>query len=351
MTTTGSRHSSLGKKRFRSTKNSAARSATGPTRSPNASISTASLTRRASASARTRHLKTTEDMADSRYQRMGGRYDHAATLAAEATSFIRPEILALSDKKLHEYSESKQLKDYKLQLERLVRYKPHTLTLRRRKAARHAKRNGRRRRPRLSPTHRCRPQIRHVQERKGRVRRTLALIILELPPLAQSCCPSRRRSTSTTPNSKATKTRSPPRTPAPCRRTSTTPRPAITPAPAKVRSSTTMCRSPCTTISSRRPRQAPRDLQVLRSPPQEDAAPRSTPLRHLRADPQRARHQAHLEASRRRRRSRARTVRRRLLPRPARRPRRPLVRSLSEPGQTQRRLSAPAPTTAGRTFS
>ena len=41
------------------------------------------------------HLKTTEDMADSRYQRMSGRYEHAATLAAEATSFIRPEILAL----------------------------------------------------------------------------------------------------------------------------------------------------------------------------------------------------------------------------------------------------------------
>jgi len=73
------------------------------------------------------HLKTTEDMADSRYQRMSGRYDHAATLAAEATSFIRPEILALSDKKLKEYVDSKQLKPFKLQLERLIRYKPHTL--------------------------------------------------------------------------------------------------------------------------------------------------------------------------------------------------------------------------------
>ena len=35
------------------------------------------------------NLKTTEDMADSRYQRMLGRYEHAATLAAEAASFIR----------------------------------------------------------------------------------------------------------------------------------------------------------------------------------------------------------------------------------------------------------------------
>ncbi|MCC7476715.1 MAG: oligoendopeptidase F, partial [Pirellulales bacterium] len=73
------------------------------------------------------HLKTTEDMADSCYQRMSGRYEHAATQAAEAASYIRPEILALSDKKLKEYVESKALKPYRLQLERLIRHKPHTL--------------------------------------------------------------------------------------------------------------------------------------------------------------------------------------------------------------------------------
>src|SRR5689334_2796775 len=48
-------------------------------------------------------LKTTEDMADSRYQRMLGRYEHAATIAAEKTSFIRPEILSLPGKQLKEY--------------------------------------------------------------------------------------------------------------------------------------------------------------------------------------------------------------------------------------------------------
>ena len=73
-------------------------------------------------------LKTTEDMADSRYQRMLGRYEHAATIAAEKTSFIRPEILALPDKKLKESQNAKQLAPYQLQLERLVRYKPHTLS-------------------------------------------------------------------------------------------------------------------------------------------------------------------------------------------------------------------------------
>src|SRR3954451_4887749 len=74
------------------------------------------------------NLKTTEDMADSRYPRMLGRFEHAATLAASTTSFIRPEILALPNKKLDEYLAAKHLAPYRLQLERLVRYKPHTLT-------------------------------------------------------------------------------------------------------------------------------------------------------------------------------------------------------------------------------
>jgi oligoendopeptidase F len=74
------------------------------------------------------YLKTAEDMADSTYQRMLGRYEHAATLASEAASFIRPEILALPQKKLDEYLAAKQLSNFRLQLERLIRYKPHTLS-------------------------------------------------------------------------------------------------------------------------------------------------------------------------------------------------------------------------------
>ena len=61
---------------------------------------------------------------------------------------------------------------------------------------------------------------------------------------------ARRRSSSITRSSKATKTRSPPLTQARCRKTSTTPRPATTRAPAKVRSSTTTSPSRCTTTSS-----------------------------------------------------------------------------------------------------
>ena len=74
------------------------------------------------------HLKTAEDMADSCYQRMQGRYTHAATNAAEASSFIRPEILEMPATRLKKFLAAKELGPYRLQLERLVRYKPHTLS-------------------------------------------------------------------------------------------------------------------------------------------------------------------------------------------------------------------------------
>lgn len=73
------------------------------------------------------YLKTAEDMANSAYQRMLGRYEHAATRAAEAASFIRPEILSLPAATLDEYVRAKPLARFRLQLERLIRYKPHTL--------------------------------------------------------------------------------------------------------------------------------------------------------------------------------------------------------------------------------
>jgi oligoendopeptidase F len=73
-------------------------------------------------------LKTAEDMAESRYQRMQGRYTHAATNAAEASSFIRPEILDISAVRLKKFLAAKVLAPYRLLLERLIRYKPHTLS-------------------------------------------------------------------------------------------------------------------------------------------------------------------------------------------------------------------------------
>ncbi|MCH8841128.1 MAG: oligoendopeptidase F [Planctomycetes bacterium] len=73
-------------------------------------------------------LKTTEDTADSEYQRMMGRYQHVASEAAQAASFIRPEILAIPTKKFQQFLKSKPLELYRVMLERLVRYKPHTLS-------------------------------------------------------------------------------------------------------------------------------------------------------------------------------------------------------------------------------
>ena len=73
-------------------------------------------------------LKTTEDTAASEYQRMMGRYQHAASEAGQAASFIRPEILAIPTKKFERFLKSKTLKRYRVMLERLVRYKPHTLS-------------------------------------------------------------------------------------------------------------------------------------------------------------------------------------------------------------------------------
>lgn len=73
-------------------------------------------------------LKTTEDQGDSTYQRLQGRYQHLATSAAQAASYIRPEIMAIPDATMQQFLDSKELKPYKLMLERILRYKPHTLS-------------------------------------------------------------------------------------------------------------------------------------------------------------------------------------------------------------------------------
>ncbi len=73
------------------------------------------------------HLKTAEDAADSTYQRMQGRYVNVAGRAAEAASYIRPEILAISNARIKQFLASAVLAPYRLLLERLLRYKPHTL--------------------------------------------------------------------------------------------------------------------------------------------------------------------------------------------------------------------------------
>jgi len=72
-------------------------------------------------------LRTTEDQTNSTYQRMLGRYQNVATRAAEAGSFIRPELLALPAGRLKSFLAHSSLKPYRLLIERLLRFKPHTL--------------------------------------------------------------------------------------------------------------------------------------------------------------------------------------------------------------------------------
>jgi oligoendopeptidase F len=72
-------------------------------------------------------LRTSEDQGNSEYQRMKGRYQHVATKAAEASSFIRPEILAIPKARMDRFMKAKELGEWKLLLERLLRYRPHTL--------------------------------------------------------------------------------------------------------------------------------------------------------------------------------------------------------------------------------
>ena len=73
------------------------------------------------------HLKTAEDTADSRYQRMQGRFINVAGRASEAACYIRPEILAIPTARMKQFLAADVLAPYRLLLERLLRFKPHTL--------------------------------------------------------------------------------------------------------------------------------------------------------------------------------------------------------------------------------
>jgi oligoendopeptidase F len=74
------------------------------------------------------HLKATEDQANSTYQAMVARFMNLATRASQAASYIRPEILALPQATLDQFLASKELAPWKLVLERIIRYKPYTLS-------------------------------------------------------------------------------------------------------------------------------------------------------------------------------------------------------------------------------
>ena len=73
-------------------------------------------------------LNASGDNGDSVYQRMKGRFHHVAVKAAEAASYIRPELLGIPQGRMDELLGSVELGEWKLALERIVRYRPHTLS-------------------------------------------------------------------------------------------------------------------------------------------------------------------------------------------------------------------------------
>lgn len=74
------------------------------------------------------YLKTTEDQANSDYQRLLGRLQNIATRAGEAASYIRPELLAIPDAEIASFLAAECMQPYKLLVERMLRYKPYTLS-------------------------------------------------------------------------------------------------------------------------------------------------------------------------------------------------------------------------------
>lgn len=72
-------------------------------------------------------LKTTEDQANNTYQALAARFQNVAVKAGQLASFIRPEILSIPATQIAEYLKSPELQDMRLVLERIERYRAHTL--------------------------------------------------------------------------------------------------------------------------------------------------------------------------------------------------------------------------------
>lgn len=73
-------------------------------------------------------LKTTEDQSDSDYQAMKSRFQNLSVKAGQAASFMRPELLAIPEDQMQSMINDPALAKFKLQLQRLLRYRPHTLS-------------------------------------------------------------------------------------------------------------------------------------------------------------------------------------------------------------------------------
>lgn len=73
-------------------------------------------------------LKSAEDQGNSDYQAMKSRFQNLAMRASQAASFMRPELLAIPQPQMDALMADDRLQLYRLQLQRMLRFRPHTLS-------------------------------------------------------------------------------------------------------------------------------------------------------------------------------------------------------------------------------
>ncbi|TWU15924.1 oligoendopeptidase F [Allorhodopirellula heiligendammensis] len=73
-------------------------------------------------------LRTSEDQGDSDHQGRKLRFQNLVVKASQAASFVRPELLAIETETMDAFLNDPKLAPFRLQLERVVRYRPHTLS-------------------------------------------------------------------------------------------------------------------------------------------------------------------------------------------------------------------------------
>jgi oligoendopeptidase F len=73
-------------------------------------------------------LRTTEDQTNNTYQALTGRFQNLSVRAGQAASYLRPELLAIPADKMTAMMADPKLDAYRLSLQRVLRYRDHTLT-------------------------------------------------------------------------------------------------------------------------------------------------------------------------------------------------------------------------------
>ncbi len=74
------------------------------------------------------HLRNDEDKTNEKYQAFYQRALNLHTRISELTSFIKPEIQTIPEETINDYLKDERIKDFKFLIEKIIRYKPHTLT-------------------------------------------------------------------------------------------------------------------------------------------------------------------------------------------------------------------------------